>query len=75
MKKLTEDGAMAGGPTNSAGGGAIAGIGIQSKDPNAPKNSAEPGVHPKKKKKDPRLTKDPMTRGSLKSFKAWTKSR
>lgn len=72
--KINEDGAMAGGPTNSAGGGAIAGIGVQSKDPNAPKNFAEPGVN-RKKKKDPRLTTDPMTRKGLMGFKQWTKSR
>lgn len=65
--KINEDGAIAGGPTNSAGGGAIAGIGVPSKDPNAPKNFAEPGV---RKKKNSLLKKDPMTRGLMK-FKEW----
>ena len=61
------------------GGGGIAGIGQK---PNASMAAnmtdadkarfAEPGVTPRKKK-DPRIVKNPMTRSSLQSFKQWVK--
>ena len=44
-KFIDEDGAVAGAPTNSAGSGAVAGIG----QPPGSK-SGEPGVNPKKKR-------------------------
>jgi hypothetical protein len=68
---LLEDG-MAGGTT--AGGGAIAGIGVASPDPNAPKNFAEPGVPPKQKKKVIVNPKAPLSRKALSGlmgFKEW----
>jgi hypothetical protein len=51
---IKEDGAvMSAGPTNTAGGGQVAGIGVGPK--------GEPGVHPKKKNK---VVMNPMRRRS-----------
>lgn len=47
---LKEDGAV---PTNSVGGGSVAGIGVS--NPNLP-NQAEPGVNKKKKKLVPLMS-------------------
>lgn len=64
MKKLTE----------MMGVGAVAGIGAAPTgvDPTSPeaKKYAEPGI-PRKKKKTPVMTKDPLVRKGMKSFGEW----
>lgn len=51
---LEEDGEGAVAPVNNVGGGAIAGVGIGPQ--------GEPGVSPKRKKLNPVLTTEPLTR-------------
>lgn len=66
MKKINED--------TTAGGGAIAGIGVPAADSEAPKNFAEPGVPPKQKKRKITQPDSPLNRRAIKSlmgFKEW----
>lgn len=66
MKNIKEDGGAV-----TAGGGAIAGIGVASSDPSAPANFKEPGVPRKRKKKEVVMTNDPLSRKSLMKFREW----